>query len=295
MEAFFRRVKTGQVPGFPRFRSEERYNSFGIGRARIDGDRVNVPKLGPVRFKLYRSLGGAVRHVSIIRTARGWTLRVFCDLGDAPAKIPVLSATGIDVGLETFATLSNGERVENPRFFRVSAELIARRQRSLSSKKRGSNSRKAAKKLFARTHEHIRNQRLDFSRKLACFLFSRFDLIAYEDLQIARMAHGKLAKSIYDAAWGKTINALVCKAESAGKWAIATDPRGTSIDCSGCGQSVPKDLSQREHRCPKCGLVLHRDENAARNVLARGLRAGLLTEAVRQNPKEEISLVIQDA
>jgi putative transposase len=123
-------------------------------------------------------------------------------------------------------------------------------------------------------HERISNQRRDFERKLVVSLFARFDLVAYEKLTIARMVHGKLAKSIYDAAWGKFIDALIWKAESAGKWAVPVDPRGTSQRCSNCGNIVLKMLSEREHRCDKCGLALHRDENAACNVLALGLSAG---------------------
>jgi putative transposase len=279
-KAFFRRVKAGQAPGFPRFRSRERYGSFDLGSnlPRTEGSRIYLPRLGAVRFHKYRELRGSVQHVNISRTARGWSISFVCDLGAAPPKQAVRSITGIDVGLETFARLSDGGIVENPRFFRRSEDVLARRRQALAKKKRGSNSRRDAKRLVARIHERIRNQRLDFARKLAVDLFSRFDLVAYEDLQIARMVHGNLAKSIYDAAWGVAINALICKAESAGKWAVAVDPRGTSIDCSGCGKPVPKDLSQREHRCPHCGLVLHRDENAARNVLGRGLRLMQLTE-----------------
>jgi putative transposase len=132
--------------------------------------------------------------------------------------------------------------------------------------------------MVARAHEHIHNQRLDFVRKLAMSLLARFDLVAYEDLAISRMVHGHLAKSIYDAAWGTFLHALACKAEEAGKWAVPVDPRGTSQRCSSCQRHVPKNLSQREHRC-ECGLVIHRDENSARNVLALGLSAAQLTEA----------------
>jgi len=234
-----------------------------------------------VKFHQYREMRGRMKQVTVGRSStRGWYVSFVCDLGEAPTKIAVRSAIGIDVGLEAFATLSNGERVENPRFFRASEKTLARRQQLLARKQRGSNSRRQARTLVARTYEHIRNQRLDFARKFACAIFNRFDLVAHENLEIARMMRGHLSKSIRDAAWGVAIKALNCKAEGAGKWVVATDPRRSSIDCSGCGEPVPKDLSQREHRCPQCGLILHRDENAARNVLARGLRAGSLTEAV---------------
>jgi putative transposase len=279
---FFRRVKRGEKPGYPRFRASSRYRSFGLEGTdvpRINGSRVRLPKLGFVRFKKYRELRGEVRSVHVRREAGGWFISFVCDLGDAPAKVPVRTAIGIDVGLESLATLSTGEQIANPRFFREMEAVVVRRERALARTQRGSISRRRARNLVTKTYARIRNQRLDYARKVAALLFSRFDLIAYEELAIARMVRGNLAKSIYDAAWGILISALTSKAEEAGKWCVPVDPRGTSQRCSGCGSVVPKDLSQREHRCDRCGLFLHRDENAARNVLALGLSAGQLTEA----------------
>jgi putative transposase len=278
--AFFRRVERGDRPGFPRFRSRDRYDSFDLGSnpVRLAGDRVWLPKLGAMRFRRYRELRGSVLMVRVRRGSRGWSVSFVCDLGDAALKAPVKTVVGIDMGLEAFATLSTGERVENPRFFRQSADVLARRERALARKRRGSNSRREAKRLVARTYEYIRNQRLDFARKFACSLFARFDLVVHEDLAISRMGHGSRAKSIYDAAWGQFLNALACKAESAGKYAIAVDPRGTSQTCPACGTVVPKALEERQHSCSSCGFVAHRDHAAAQVILGRGLRLGLLTE-----------------
>jgi putative transposase len=280
--SFFRRVKAGAVPGFPRFRSRDRYDSFDLGSEipRIDGSVVSVPKLGMVRFHKYRELRGTVKLVRIGRSVRGWYVSFVCDLGEAPAKVAVRSAVGIDVGLEAFATLSNGERVENPRYGRNGADVLARRQQALARKRRGSKGRDRAKCLVARAYEQQRNRRLDHARKLAVILCARFDLITHEDLAISRMVHGNLARSIHDAAWGQFLDALRCKAESAGKWCVPVDPRGTSQACSACGAVEAKSLDQREHRCV-CGFVAHRDVNAALNILARGYRAGQLTEARR--------------
>jgi putative transposase len=284
--AFFRRVNGGEAPGFPRFRRLDRYDTFDFGsdsrKAHIDGCRVLMPKLGLVKFHQYRPLRGDVRHVSVSRTARGWTISFVCDVGEAAAKVPVRSAIGIDVGLEAFATLSNGERVENPRFFRASEDVLARRQQSFARKQRGSSSRQRAKQIVARTHEHIRNQRLDFARKLACALYARFDLIAHEDLQISRMVHGNLGKSINDAAWGQFLVALQSKAENAGKWCVPVGPRGTSQTCPQCGTVAKKALEEREHRC-SCGFVAHRDHAAALCILGRGLRPAPLAEVTVEN------------
>jgi len=243
----------------------------------IDGDRIYLPKLGQVRFNKYREIQGDVKAVQIGRTCRGWYVSFACDLGDAPAKIPVCSTIGIDLGLETFARLSSGEPVENLHFFRMGQEVLARRQQSFSRKQRGSSSCQRARRLVARTHERIRNQRLDFARKLAVALFSRFDLIAHENLEISRMTRGGLAKSIYDVAWGQFLRALACKAESAGKWCVPVDPRGTSQTCPACGAVAKKTLEQRQHEC-SCGFFAHRDHAAAQVILARGLRVGQSTE-----------------
>ena len=282
-KSFFRRVKAGQSPGYPRFRSRERYNSFSViygnGNSRVAGNSVVLPKLGPVRFHKYRELRGTPKVVRIRRDAWGWSVSVVCELGEAPAKAPVRVAIGVDLGIEAFATLSNGERVENPHFGCVEQETLARRQRDLTRKRRGSNSRREAKRLVSCAYERMRNLRRDFARKLACILYARFDLIAHEDLQIASMARTSFSKLINDAAWGQFLRALQSKAESAGKWCVPVDPRGTSQKCSACGTVVKKALRQREHRCD-CGFITHRDHNAALNVLARGLRAGQLTKAL---------------
>jgi putative transposase len=270
---FFRRVQSGDVPGFPRFRSSRRYDSMGIGRVVPRGNHLRVPKLGLVKFHDYRPVKGRVLETTLRRDSTGkWWVCFACDVGVEPSKAPVRSMVGVDVGLEAFATLSDGARVENPRFFRIAQERLARRQRSVETKKRGSASRRRARMLVARAHQRIKNQRLDFARKLAAGLFARYDLIAVEDLNIKGLAAGMLSKSVNDAAWGVFIRALTLKAESAGKWAVPVDPRGTSQRCPECGAVKRKGLSEREHRC-SCGCVLHRDHAAALNVLALGASA----------------------
>ena len=274
-KAFFRRIKTGAKPGFPRFRARDRYDSFSVPAATVRKNRVHIPKLGHVKFHRYRDLpyDESVKEVQVRRGLGGrWWISFVCDVGPAPEKIAVLNAVGIDVGLESFATFSDGGGVDNPRYFRKGAEALARRQRVLARKKRASKSRALAKLLVAKTHEHIQNQRRDFAWKLAGTLFKRYDLVAHEDLNIHGMVHGNLSKSIHDAAWGQFLGILTCKAESAGKHVIAVDPRGTSQRCSACGVVVVKKLGDRVHACA-CGLVLHRDLNAAKNVLTLGLSA----------------------
>jgi putative transposase len=265
-QAFFRRCKSGEKPGFPRFRGRQWFDSFGIGRARCEGNRVLVPKLGAVRFHLYRPLTGKVRDVTLRRKNGRWFVCFTCDLGPAPEQVPAAHTVGIDLGLTNFAVLSDGSEIGNPRFFHAGESQLATRQRRLQLKKRGSKSRERAKLLVGKAHEHVRNQRLDFARKLAADLFRRYDLVAHEDLQIRNMIRSPLGKSISDASWGIFLNCLTLKAESAAKWVVPVDPRGTSQRCSSCGTVVKKELSERWHRCG-CGLHLGRDENAARNIL----------------------------
>jgi putative transposase len=291
-QAFFRRVKAKSgATGFPRFRSCDRYDSFGIGRVKPQAPRridspgsayLRVPKLGLVRFKLTRELVGEVRDTSITRDARGrWFVCFMCDIGEAPPKRAVSSATGIDLGLTTFAVLSDGSEIANPRHFRKSQESLARAQRVLARKTRGSNSRRKAKRAVARVHARVANQRRDFHYKTARALVQRYDLIAHEDLNIAGLAQSRLpgmAKSVHDVGWGQFISILTRKAEEAGVHVIAVDPRNTTRKCSNCGAIVVKTLAERVHECA-CGLTLGRDHNAAINVLARGLRAVSSCEA----------------
>jgi putative transposase len=275
-EAFFRRVKCGETPGYPRFKGRGHFHSFEIGRVSLEGRKVRVPKLGLVKFRKYREMEGCILNIRIGTKTGKWYVAFSCDLGSAPEKKPVSKPIGVDVGLTSFATLSDGTKIDNPRFFRMAEDDLGQRQRILAKKKRGSKGRQQAKLLVQKAHERIRNQRLDFSRKLAADLYRKYDCIVYEDLNIKCLAAGKLAKSVQDAAWGTFIRILTSKAECAGKWAVPVDPRGTSIRCSSCTKPVVKLLSERIHRCDECGLVMDRDENAARNILALGRSAAVV-------------------
>ena len=305
--AFFRRFAAGEKPGYPRFKAKRRCDSFSIGSSAaashargtlIRDGRVNIPRLGYVRFNQYRPIpvGARVLDVIVRREAGKWYVIFQCDVGAAPARVDLATVTderivGIDVGLTTLATLSTGEPIANPRHGKTAAKRVAAEQRSLARKQRGSKSRRRAIVTLQRCHAHVRNQRLDTARKAAAVLVSRYDVICFEDLSIGRMVHGNLAKSIYDAAWGLLIAATTCKAESAGKYVVATDPRGTTIECSRCGTAVPKRLDERTHKCPTCGLTIGRDVNAAHNIRERGRRSlGLLaTQGVTDEDSTEAS------
>ncbi len=272
-QGFFSRVKKGDTPGYPRFKSSRRWDSFDFTsqyNTYFKNKHLQIPRLGSIKANIYRPLQGIPKKATVKLDQTGkWWVFIACELGQTPPKTPIQKSVGIDLGLTHFATLSDGTQVENPRFFRQSEELLTNRQRSLQTKKRGSSNRTKTKILVAKAHLKIVNQRLDFFRKLSCKLTSEYDLIAYEDLK--GMTSGPLAKSVHDAAWRTFTSILSCKAESAGKSAIAVNPRGTSQMCSSCHLIVKKDLSVRIHSCPGCGLILDRDWNAALNILELGL------------------------
>ena len=276
-KAFFRRVKSGAgAVGYPRFRGRDGWDSLDFADGfSIDGDRVMLRRGMTLRFWQYRPMKGEPKACRIKREGGKWFVCFACELPDVP-KVAVKSAVGIDLGLTTFATLSNGEEVENPRFGKEAAERIAETQRELARKKRGSNNRAKVKARLGTIYRRVRNRRLDFARKLAVALFARFDLVAYEELDVKGLIEKRdgmnLSRSISDAAWRVAIGAITSKAESAGKWAVPVDPRGSTQQCSGCGKVVPKGLRDRVHSCPTCGLVLGRDWNAAINVKQRGMR-----------------------
>ncbi len=278
-KAFYRRCKSGEKPGFPRFRSPHRYNSFTFGgnRPSVKDRSIRIPNVGEIRMRGGRSIQGLVKTATIKRNGTKWDCSVVCDIGPAPEKRAVSTAVGIDLGLTSLVTLSDGLKVENPRWVRKHERRIAEAQRLLARKQRRSKNRLHAREVLRRAYQRATDARTNYLHHVSKWLVGKYDLIAHEDLKIQNMARSKLAKSIMDAAWGQLLFQLKYKAESAGTYVVAVNPRGTSIRCSGCGNAVPKTLRDRQHICGCCGLSLDRDHNAARNVLTLGMSvAGLL-------------------
>lgn len=277
-QAFFRRVQNGEKPGYPRFRGRGRYDSFTYTQFgfSLKPGILHLSKIGDVKIKLHRPIEGEIRRVSIRRMPTGkWFASFLVDVEpDEPLPKTGLSI-GVDVGLKSFITLSNGEHVDNPRFFVHEEKALAKAQRRLSKTEKGTPERAKALKVVRRIHERIANKRDDFVRKLSLELVRSYDLIAFEDLNVQEMMRNHcLSKHIADAAWNKLITTTTYKAEWAGKRVVLVNPNGTSQICSGCGQVVQKDLSERVHSCPSCGLTLDRDHNAALNILRLGLQSG---------------------
>jgi putative transposase len=290
-QAFFRRVKAGQAPGFPRFQGRDRYHSFtykeyGNG-ARLEGSPDNgclvLSKIGRVALRWSRPLAGTPKTVTISQEADGW-YAIISWAGVPAQPLPLTGReTGLDVGLKVFLiTLitADGTVVENPRLHRRGEKKLKKAQRVVSRRKQGSKGRRKAVGLLQRAHQTVKRQRTDFQHKTALNLLRIYDTLYLEDLQVANLVRNRhLAKSIHDAGWAQFRAILEAKAACAGRRVIAVPAQYTSQDCSGCGARIPKSLSVRTHACTSCGLVLDRDENAARNIqwagrALRGLVAG---------------------
>lgn len=269
-KAFFRRVKVGQKPGYPRFKSFRRYDSMTFrqnGASTPVGQKLRISKVGNVRIKLHRPIEGAIKTLTIKREAERWFAIFTCEV--EPSPLPFSTSTiGVDMGLAHFATLSDGSAIDNPRYYRNGHAALRVAQRRLARRKKGSNRRRKAVVLLQRAHGHVQAQRRDFHHKVSRRLVDNFGLIAVEDLNVKGLASGMLAKSVNDAGWGQFLNMIAYKAESAGRVFVQVDPRGTSQTCL-CGATVCKTLAQRWHLCLACGLSLSRDHVSAQIILSR--------------------------
>jgi putative transposase len=283
-QSFFRRVKRGEKPGFPRFKSKLRYNSFTLlqNSWKLKGKYLTIKKLGIFKLRLSRPIEGDIKSIIIKRTpANKWFVTFSCNNVLEKKLSPVNKSIGLDVGLKHFLTDSENNTVRNPRFFRTAEKLLRRRQRRLSRRKRGSKRRNKARHQVAKAYEKITNQRKDFLHKVANHYIKNYDIICVEKLSIKSMVQNhRFSKSISDVGWGVFFEMLAYKAEEAGRKLIKVPPQYTSQKCSGCGEIVKKSLSVRTHVCQHCGLKLDRDHNAALNILRAGQARQTLTPAI---------------
>jgi putative transposase len=293
-QAFFRRVANGEKSGFPRFHGKDRYHSFtykeyGNG-ARLDNGYLALAKIGRIAVRWSRPVAGTVKTVTVSKEADGWYVSFSC--ADVPAESLPLTGneTGIDVGLQVFLITAEGEPTESPRYYRKAERALQKAQKRVSRRTKGSKRRRKAVQVLAKQHQHVRRQRCDFHHKTALALVRAYDTIYVEAIQPSNLSrrpapqqdeHGHYAHngasrkaglntSIHDAGWRHFLSILAFKAACAGKRVEAVNPAYTSQDCSGCGERIQKSLSVRTHVCTHCGLILDRDENAAKNILWLG-------------------------
>ena len=285
-KAFFRRIKNGEKPGFPRFKGRDRYDSFTLSQSgwKLDGKYLSIRNIGRFKLKLSRQIAGDIKTVTIRREATGkWYVCFSCD--NVPEKKAPESnkVIGMDVGISSFLVDSEGNRVENPQYYREGEKILRRRQRILCRRAKGSNGRRQARVLVAKAHEKVKNQRSDFLHKVANHYIANYGVICVEDLNIKGMVRNHhLARSISDASWGMFIELVEYKAEEAGRKLIRI-PRfePSSKTCSECGAiNQELKLSDRQWVCKSCGVLHDRDYNAAKNINRAGQALQELTYAV---------------
>jgi len=281
-QAFFRRVKQGETPGYPRLKGHGQYDSitypqsgFSVGQSAVSLSLLG--KQEQVKAKIHRAIVGTVKTCTVRRYGKKWFVCFSVEQEDD--FLPTCTdSVGLDAGLNSFMALSNGEFIDNPRFFRKDEKALAKAGRKQAKTKKRCPARKKANKVLSRIHERIRNRRHDFVHQTARRLVNRFSVIAVEKLNVKNMLGNHcLAKSISDASWSMFRTVLTNKAESAGREVIAVDPRYTSQDCHACGYRAKKKLSERWHLCPMCGASLDRDTNAAINILNLATNHGGIT------------------
>lgn len=272
-QGFFRRLKekNGKA-GYPRFRGEGRYDSITYPQApgfQLTEQGLKLSKIGTIKLKKHRPIQGVVKTCTVKKDVDRWYVCLSVEYEPERTPIPT-KAVGIDMGINFFAALSDGNVIGNPKHLWKFERKLVRKQRELSKKKGGSKNRKKARLSIARLHRKVRNQRSDFHHKETRKLVQSYGFIAVENLNIQGMVRNhRLAKHISQAAWRQFLRYLEYKAEEAGVWIEKVSPHYTSINCSVCGEAVPKTLTQRIHRCPYCGTVMDRDHNAARNILLK--------------------------
>lgn len=308
--AFFRRVKAGQTPGYPRFKGAGHFDTVTFPK---DGDgcrwdstprdpqtRVRLQGVGHVRAHQHRPVQGRVKTISVKREGNRWYVILACDEVPAEELPPTGAIVGIDMGVAHFLTTSDGEHVANPRFLQAAAEELAEAQRHLATfpkrtRQRTKKHRAAARKV-AKLHGKIRRQRADFHHKTARALITDHDVIAHEWLNTAGMtrtpkpkpdpeqpgaflpngaaAKAGLNRSILDAGWAQFLGVLANKAESAGRLVVPVDARNTSRTCPECGHAAKENrVTQAKFQCVRCGFAANADHVGAMNVLNR---AGLV-------------------
>jgi putative transposase len=279
-QAFFRRVKAAETPGYPRLKGFGQYDSITYPQSgfKAGASSVRLSLLGrpvQVKAKLHRPVTGEVKTCTVRRYGRKWFVCLSCEHEHEPLP-PSTDAIGLDLGLNSFLALSNGEFIENPRFFQRDEKALAKAGRKQAKTKKRGHERRKANKVLSCIHERIRNRRHDFVHQIARRLVNLFGVIAVEKLNVKGMVQNHcLAKSISDASWSMFRSVLTQKAESAARDAkgaalrevIAVNPAHTSQDCHACGYRARKKLSERWHLCPMCGASLDRDTNAAINLL----------------------------
>jgi putative transposase len=273
----FRMRKQGKKAGFPRFKNIDRAKSIYYPQSgfSITGKKLNVTPFGEINMVIHRPIEGTIKTLSLKRESSGkWFAIFIVEKEDMPFVSNGKEQIGIDLGLKTFATLSNGIKIDNPRHLKQYEKRLAFMQRQLSRKKKGGTNRFEAKRKVANIYEKIQNTRADFLHKLSMQLVNAYSLIGLEKLQTQEMTERAYGKQINDAGWNRFANMLTYKAGNAGCQIVFVDAKGTSKTCHVCGNRQDMPLYERTYVCDNCGSVTDRDINASINILHKALPMG---------------------
>jgi len=294
-QAFYRRCQEGQRPGYPRFRSRQRWDSLQWEDRNswyLDGAqrRLHLHEIGALRVRIHRPLRGTPKAITVCREGRRWWVSVRCVDVSAEPLAPTGRQVGLDLGVTVLVATSDGDLIANDRFTQRAAGRLAAAQRAVQTKQRGSKHRRRAGERVGAAHRHIRNCRRNRAHQLSRRLVNDYDLIVHEDLTIPNLvrrprprrdgqggyqpnqaaAKAGLNRRIHDAGWGQLLAMISYKAESAGRSVIAVDPRNTSRTCADCGHVSAGNRRGAVFQCEACGHRAHADTNAAINVLRAG-------------------------
>lgn len=289
--AFFQRAKKGEKPGYPRFKSIGCYDSltypqYGSGGVVLNDDGLHLSKIGSVEVVLHREIPAfaVIKRVTIKREVNRWCAVFSVEEPDSSKKRHGKGTVGVDLGCRTFIVLSDGSKVENPKFLSKAMKRIAKIQRKLANQPKGTPSRAKARRVLGKVFKKVNNQRSDFLHQTSRRLVSKYEVLVFEDLNIKGMIESKpwhsLNRSILDSAWGSFVSLCSYKAENAGGKVVTVNPKNTSKMCSRCGALVEKDLTERTHHCPICSLKIDRDLNASLNILRLGQQSLVRTSAL---------------
>lgn len=291
-QAFFDRIKAGKKAGHPRYKNANSFNSFtypkyGDGCKLKDNNKLYLQGVGDIKIKLHRDIPSIIKTVAVKQVCGKWYVHFSCEF-ETQKITEKTNAIGIDLGIKEFATFSNGQKISNPKWFEKSQKKLRVLQRSVARKKKSSQNRKKAVMKLRKFYFRMRNLRNEFQHQVSRKIINNFGFIAVEDLNVKGLVKSNLSKQILDASWGEFLSKLAYKAEEAGRKFIKVNPKGTTQNCSRCGEKVPKTLQVRIHYCTNCDLILDRDINAAKNILTLAQSVLDVTYVIRQSVSKKV-------
>lgn len=274
--SFFRRVKAGEKPGYPRFKNRDRfktieYGAYGDGN-KLKNNKIYLQNVGQIKCSS-QDFPENIKKISITRCKGKYYANLLYQDISKVSVAPTNKNVGIDFGIKTFVATSDGDKIESPKFHKQSLKEEAKVHRRIHRAEKGTKERAKHKRSLQKVKSKIANRRKDFNHKLSRKIVDEYDTIAIEKIELEDLKSNikNINRAYRDVAWGQFKTFLTYKAENAGKRVVEVNPAYTTQECSCCGNIKKKKLSERIHKCQKCGYEDDRDINAAKNILRRGL------------------------